>query len=503
VTKRDAPLIVAIDVGTSGARALAVDLNGEVVAEMRRSIDTNTPQPGWVEQDPKDWEVEAWGALTTLAQNIDHPQRIIGVGLTGQSPTVAPFDKKGRALAPGMLYSDNRATAEALEMRERIGAEWMHRHTGHVADAFHIGPKVLWLRCHAARVFAATRRFLQPRDVVFRQLTGIEATDESHAASTLFFDLRARRWGTDLFAAFDLDPTLFPDALAPWCVAGTLRPSLARELGVSRSLPIVIGAADSQCAAFGVGVFDPGPISEMSGTSSCLNSSVLEPLSDLRVTHYSHVVPGRFSTEVGVNTTGAALDWAIRHLGYAHHIALARAAARFRSQALKSAAAPQDMAPLFLPYMGDGERDDPRLRGAFVGLSMRHDRSALAYAVIEGVALAVRTKVLLLKRAGAPFDELRVSGRGAQLDIAGQLRSDALGQPVILLERDATGVGVAMLAALALGYESEARAGIERAVHQARRFEPDGEWHDVEEERAEWFQQVQDSREVRISPGQS
>ena len=317
MSARVAPLLVAIDVGTSGARAVAVDLEGRVVAEVRRPYPTHIPRPGWAEQDPRDWEARAIEALAGLARRVRRPAAVAGIGLTGQCPTIAAFDGRGRPIGRGMLYRDNRAVAEAAAMRERIGVQELHRRTGHVAEAFHAGPKILWLRTHDRQAFAATRCFLQPRDVVLRQLTGRIATDQSHANATLFFDLRARSWAPDLLAAFDLDPALFPEALAPWAVAGGLEPAVARQVGLPAGIPVVAGAGDSQCAAFGAGVVDPGPVSEMAGSSSCLNSAVADPVEDPRVTHYSHVVPDRYTTELGVNTTGAAVEWAVRRLGFA------------------------------------------------------------------------------------------------------------------------------------------------------------------------------------------
>ena len=222
-----APLLVAIDVGTGGARAVAVDLEGRVVAEVRRPYPTHIPRPGWAEQDPRDWEARAVEALAGLARRLRRPAAVAGIGLTGQCPTIAAFDGRGRPIGRGMLYRDNRAVAEAAAMRERIGVQELHRRTGHVAEAFHAGPKILWLRTHDRQAFAATRCFLQPRDVVLRRLTGRVATDQSHANATLFFDLRARSWAPDLLAAFDLDPALFPEALAPWALAGGLEPSAA------------------------------------------------------------------------------------------------------------------------------------------------------------------------------------------------------------------------------------------------------------------------------------
>ncbi len=486
----DTRVVIAVDVGTGGARAVAVTLTGRVLAEVRRPYPTREPQPGWAEQDPDDWADGGAKALTALAHRLGRRYQPIAIGLTGQCPTVAPFDAGGRPVGAGLLYRDNRAVEEAAEMRERIGVAAMHQRTGHVAEAFHVGPKVLWLRRHAPDVFRKTARFLQPRDVVLRRLCGRDATDQTNANATLFFDLRQRRWAPDLFTAFDLNETLFPEALASNAIAGGL--ARGNRLGLPAGLPIVIGSADSQCAAFGAGVVDPGPVSEMAGKSSCLNSAVLQPLDDVRVTHYSHVVPDRFSTELGVNTAGAAIDWAVAQLGYRSYGALAGDASRFRRewQKRETKVDPVEAAPLFLPYLGDGERDDPTLRAAFLGLSSRHDRRALAYAVLEGVAFAVWSTLVILQQAGSPLEELRVSGGGSRLPILSEMKADVLGRPVIDLRHDATAIGAAMLAATACGLEDEAREAIARVVVAGRRVEPTAWGREVIAARAAWFERT-------------
>jgi sugar (pentulose or hexulose) kinase len=467
------PLFAAVDVGTTGARAVAVDLRGRRVAEVRCAYETSMPHPGWAEQDPRDWVATATAALAQLVGRLDG-RRVVAVGLTGQCPTVAPYGTRGAPVGPGLLYRDNRAVVEAAEMRGTVGVSAMHARTGHVAEAFHIGPKVLWLRRHAPAVYGRTRVFLQPRDAVLHRLTGRLATDETHANATLFFDLVGRSWAPDLFATFGVDPALFPEALPPWTVAGTVRAAAAEETGLAAGTPVVVGAADSQCVAYGTLVVEPGPVSEMSGASSCLNSAVRTPRRDRRITHYSHVVPDRFTTELGVNTTGAAVTWAVERLGFGRYPTLAAHAAAGRGQVLRSGAADAPTtAPYFLPFLGDGERDDPTAEGGFVGVSERHDRAALAYAVLEGVALAVADRVRLLRRAGCPVDELRVSGGGARLDVLGQLKADALGVPVRHLDVDASAVGAALLAAGAAGYDSEVRVALAGVVERARVFEPE------------------------------
>jgi xylulokinase len=490
------PLLAAVDVGTTGARAAAIDLAGRVVAEARRPYRTRAPQPGWAEQDAGDWAANAISALAGLTRRLPQPRRIAAVGLTGQCPTVAPIGADGRPVAPGMLYRDNRAVAEAAEMRDRMGVEAMHARTGHVATAFHVGPKVLWLRSRRPDVYAATRRFLQPRDVVLRRLTGREATDETHAAATLFFDLEGRRWADDLFALFDIDADRFPEVIAPWETAAEIPARTAAETGMPAGIPVVIGAADSQCVAFGAGVVDPGPVSEMAGASSCLNSAVLRPLAELAVTHYSHVVRGRFTTELGINTTGAAVDWAMRRLGYRSHAALGGDAERFVRRLARGRGDPRQAAPLFLPYLGDGDRDDPALRGAFVGLSLRHDRPALAYSVLEGIAFAVDGALADLDAAGSPVEELRVSGGGAGLAVLSQIKADVLGRPVLALRSDAAAIGTALLSGDAAGLGEEAAAAVSSVLAAARRYEPSRAAGRLADRR-EWFAETRAAAAMR------
>lgn len=503
---RGAPLVAAVDAGTTGARAIAFDLQGRQVGEARRPYRISSPRPGWAEQDARDWAEGAAAALRGLAARTRAAGRIRAIGLTGQCPSMVPVDEHCAPLRPGMLYRDNRAVAEALEMRERIGDQAMHQRTGHVAEAFHVGPKVLWLRRHEPAIFALTRLILQPRDVVLHRLTGLARTDETHANATLFFNLRGRAWDTGLLTAFGIDPALFPPVLRPWEVAAELPRRAADELGLDPGIPVVIGAADSQCAAFGAGVAGPGPVSEMAGASSCLNSAVPEPLADLRVTHYGHTVPGCYCTELGVNTTGAAISWAVKTLGYATYGELSADAERCRRRMQRAArrggagattaADAVDAVPLFLPYLGDGERDDPSARAGFIGLSDRHSRPELAFAVIEGVALGVRSVLQILEQAGSPLAELRVGGGGARLDLSGQTKADLLGRPVLHLDLDPAGFGAAMLAAAAAGMPDEAAGAALAVRRRARRFVPSRWGSQFELHRAAWFDQVRVSAAV-------
>jgi xylulokinase len=126
-----------------------------------------------------------------------------------------------------------------------------------------------------------------------------------------------------------------------------------------------------------------------------------------------------------------------------------------------------------LPVLGDGERTDPDVRGAFAGLSLRHDRAALARAVLEGVAFAIDDQLELLRSGGAPVTELRVSGGDTRLASWTRIKADVLGIPVRTVPGDAAVSGVAMLAGLGAGIYRDPAEAIDRCVRPDPPVEPD------------------------------
>jgi sugar (pentulose or hexulose) kinase len=472
------PRLVAIDAGTSGARAALFDLDGHLLAEARRSYPTASPQVGWSEQDGNAWRSAALGALRDLAGRTGAGASIRAIGLTGQCPSIVLVDGRGRPTGPGLIYRDNRASAEAAEIRARFGDKVIHARTGHLPSAFHIAPKLLWWRIHRPASFAQARLALQPRDLVALALTGEAATDGTHAAATLVYDLRAGRWDVEMLAALDLDPDLFPRLAASTAVVGGLRENVARGAGLTAGIPVVLGGADSQACALGAGVVGAGPVSEMAGSSTCLNAAVPAPLDVLAVTHYPHVVPGPFTTETGINTTGAAVAWLADRF-YGGRTGRAGAAGYARLDAEAAAAPPGADGILVLPVLADGERTDPDLRAAITGLSLRHDRGAIARALLEGVAHEIRSQIDLLTAGGAPVHELRVSGGDARIASWARIKADVLGIPVLTIPGDAAATGVAMLAGLGAGLYRDVAEAIGRCVRPGPAIEPDAAVSDL------------------------
>lgn len=481
-------VVLALDIGTGGARVSAYDLDGTLVASSVAEYLTYYDRPAWAEQEPEDWWRATLEALQGIASQLEH-HTVKAIGLTGQSPSIAPFDREGKALRRGMIYQDNRAVREAVEWSAQSfhgrgdpsrlpcgggGREAIHKRTGHDPEAFYIGPKLLWVQRHEPEVFASTYLWMQPRDFVVWRLTGQAATDWSHAGSTLLFDVLARTWADDIFFRFDIPRNAFPVALAPWTVVGEVLPSIARQVGLPKGIPVVLGGADSQCCVVGAGVLNSSELSDMAGTSTCLNAPVSQPLSDLRIANYCHVVPDRWCTELGLNASGAAFEWLAALLappGAAPLFAECEGAAR--------QIPPGANGLTFLPYMADGERFNPTLRGGFAGLSLRHGRGDLARAIFEGVAFAIREHLEIMDAAGAPVREIHVSGGGASVDLWNQIKADVTGVPVVSVASDATSLGVALVAGTAVGVYASLEEAVARCVRVSCRYEPNAALADL------------------------
>jgi xylulokinase len=330
----------------------------------------------------------------------------------------------------------------------------------------------MWLRREESAAWERARLVLQPRDWLGLVLTGEAATDGSHAAATLLLDLASRAWAPDILGALDLPSDRLPRLLPSTAVLGRLRPAVARRVGLPAATPVILGGADSQACALGAGVLVPGPVSEMAGSSTCLNAVVRRPLDALAVTHYPHVVGDGLTTETGLNTTGAAVAW-LADLLYGGRSGRAGPADYLRLDAEAAAAAPGAGGVLSVPVLGDGERTDPDVRGAVTGLSLRHDRAVLARAMLEGVAFAIRAQLDLLRAGGSPPTELRISGGDTRLRSWNQIKADITGLPVRTIPGDAAVTGVAMLAGLGVGIYRDVADAVERCVRPDAVIEPD------------------------------
>jgi xylulokinase len=451
-------VLIGLDVGTTAVKALAVADDGEVVARREVSYPLSTPRPGWSEQDPEDW----WRATEQALEGLG-VREPAGIGLSGQMHGLVALDAQDRVIRPAILWNDQRTAAECAEIEQRVGFERLVELTGNRALTGFTAPKLLWLRRHEPQNYARIAHVLLPKDYVRLRLCGERAIDVADASGTLLFDVARRRWSDEVVAALEVDPAWLPPALESPDVSCT----------TPDGVPVAAGAGDQAAGAIGVGVVRPGPLSVALGTSgvvfTALDAYAHDP--QARVHAFCHAVPGAWHAMGVMLSAAGSLRW------------------------LRDVAAPGvDFGPLveeaaawdpgaegltFLPYLA-GERTphaDPDARGAFTGLSVRHDRGALVRAVLEGVAFGLRDSLDLVAALGAEPERGRVSGGGARSELWLQIIASVLELPLERLTvEEGAAYGAAVLGGVAGGVFEDAEEAVAACVHTRGQVEPVPEW---------------------------
>ena len=464
-------VLIGLDVGTSGARALAVDAgSGEVRAEASEPYELLTPHPGWAEQRPGDWWEASRAVLGAVVRRAG--DEVVGLGLTGQMHGSVFLDERDEVIRPALLWNDQRTGAQCAEITERVGARELVARAGNPALTGFQAPKVLWLREHEPEHYARLRTLLLPKDHIRLLLTGDKATDASDASGTLLLDVRARSWSPEVLGALDLDPAWLPAVHEGTEATGTLRPEVADELGLPRDLPVAAGGGDNAAAAVGVGVASAGRISVSIGTSGVIFGPTpgyeIDPSG--RVHAFCHALPGAFHLMAVTLSAGGSLSWWRRVAGPdASFDALVQEAA---------GVAPGAEGLVFLPYLS-GERTphlDPSARGGFLGLSLRHGRAEMTRAVLEGVVLSLRDGLEIMRDLGVRDDDVRAVGGGSRSPVWRGLQADVLGRPIARTHVDeGPAYGAALLAGVACGAfrDGEEAMGLVRLREEVTQPDPE------------------------------
>jgi xylulokinase len=368
------------------------------------------------------------------------------------------LDERDRVLRPAILWNDQRTGAECAEIEEDVGLHRLIELTGNRALPGFTAPKLIWLRRHEPDVYSRINRIVLPKDYVRLRLTGEWAIDAADASGTLLFNVARRRWSDEVLDALEIPREWLPP--------------------VSESTAIA-GAGDQQAAALGVGVVDSTRVSVVLGTSGVVFAALPAYTHDAqaRVHAFCHALPGTWEAMgVMLNAAGSLRWFRDAFAPGLSFDALSADAERWP---------PGAEGATFLPYL-QGERTphaDPDARGAFAGLSLRHDRGALVRAVLEGVAYGLRDSLMLLREIGVSPKAGRAAGGGAHSRLWLEIVASVLGLPLELTSvEEGSAYGAALLAGVASGRYEDALDAVSTTVRVRETVEPNAAWARIYEE---------------------
>jgi xylulokinase len=443
---RTTELLLGLDVGTTGVKALLVDRTGKVVSEAVSEYPMSSPQPLWAEQDPEDWWQATVRSVKQALGKSSHP-RVAAIGLTGQMHGLVLLDDKGKVIRPCIMWNDQRSAPQCAAITEQVGAKRILELTGNPLLPGFLAPKLAWVRENEPDVFRRIDKVLLPKDYIRYRLTRESQSDVSDASGTSLFDVSRRCWSEPMLKVFKVRRSWLPQVLESPVPGSQVSEDAARLTGLRAGTLVVAGAGDQAAGAVGVGAIAEGIISVVIGTSGV----VFAPLghyqreADGRLHAFCHAAPDLWHVMGVMLAAGGSLRWFRDALWKARYDVMTREAA-------KVPAGSDGL--LFLPYLS-GERTpypDPNARGVFFGLNLKHTRAHMARAVMEGVSFGLRDSLELILNLGVPVRQIRLVGGGARSVLWQQILADVFEQPVhVVNAAQGAAFGAALLAGVGAG----------------------------------------------------
>jgi xylulokinase len=465
-------MLLGIDVGTGGTRAVLVDRSGHVVASAASEhAPIRSEHIGWAEQDPSDWWRAAREAIAgVMAQAELTGAEILAVALTGQMHGCVMLDADGNVLRPALIWCDQRTQPECDWLEQKIGRERLIGLTCNPALPNFTLTKLLWVRAHQPEIFGRIAHVLCPKDYVRYKLTGEFAIDMQEASGTLLLDVTHRRWSEEVAEAAEIPMSWLPRLFEGPEICARISDAGAGATGLAAGTPVAAGAGDQGAGAVGMGIVGPGSVSATIGTSGVVFASTDRPAMDPlgRLHTFCHAAPGLWHVMGVTNGAGLSLRW------FRDTFAPGTPYDQLALEAATIAAGSDGL--LWTPYLF-GERTphlDPRARAAFVGFTASHTRAHCVRAVMEGVAFSLRDTFSLFHELQIPVSRIRLGGGGARSPLWRQIQADVYGHPVELLVADEGGAfGAALLAGVGIGAWPSVEAACAATIQVAQQVEPE------------------------------
>ncbi|MBU4509623.1 xylulokinase, partial [bacterium] len=456
--------LLGLDIGTSGAKALLISVEGKIISSKTTSYPLKTLHPGWAEQSPYDWWEATVNAIREIVSNdyIDANQ-IKGISLSGQMHSSVFLNKKMKVIRPAILWSDTRTSKQCKEIYTKAGGldQLIHYVSNPALEGF-TAPKILWLKENEPENYKNVKYILLPKDYIRYRLTGELFTEVSDAAGTLLFDVIKKRWSPGLLKKLEIDPDLLPPVLNSFDPAGKITKNVAEQTGLKFKTPVVAGGADNACGAVGSGIIQEGRVMVSIGSSGVVLAQTDDPQADQegRIHLFNHACPDSWYMMGVMLSAGISYEWLKKKL-FNNRLSCAKL------DQLAEEIEPGSEGLIFLPYLY-GERTphaNANARGVYFGISGKHDQRHFTRSVLEGVTFALKDSLELIKDKGVKIKEIRAIGGGAKSRVWQQILADILGEEINLLNvEEGPAFGAALIAGVGVGVYGSFAEAVNRII---------------------------------------
>ena len=476
-------LYIGVDLGTSAVKLLMMDESGNIQKIVSKEYPLYFPHPGWSEQNPQDWFTQSMEGIKELTSECDKSQ-VAGISFGGQMHGLVVLDKDDQVIRPAILWNDGRTAKETVYLNQDIGKDKLSEYTANIAFAGFTAPKILWMREHEPENYAKIAKIMLPKDYLAYRLSGTFCTDMSDASGMLLMDVKNRCWSKEMLDICGLEQEQLPKLYESYEVVGTLKPEVAKELGISENVKVIAGAGDNAAAAVGTGTVGDGRCNISLGTSGTIFiSSEKFGVDEHNALHSFAHADGHYHL-MGCMLSAASCNkwWNEEILGTSDYVKEQAAIKKLGENRV-----------FYLPYLM-GERsphNNPNARAMFLGMSMDTTRADMTQAVLEGVAFGLRDSLEVARSLGICIDRTKICGGGAKSPLWRKIIANVMNLKVDVIEsEEGPALGGAMLAAVGCGEYPDVETIAKKIVKVVDTIEPETELVAKYEERYQKFRTI-------------
>jgi len=444
--------ILALDLGTTGNRAILFDKKQRIVQSAYREFRQIFPKPGWVEHNP----VEIWQSARSVMKQVLSKvklKEVAAIGVTNQRETTVVWDKNsGKPICNAIVWQCRRTQGDCERLKQAGWSNKIKRKTGLVIDAYFSSTKVKWILDHVKgakqKARAGNLAFGTVDSWMVWNLTGgkVHVTDFSNASRTMLFNIRTLKWDQELLRKFQVPSSMLPEVAETSGYIGDLS-----FPGLKTNIPITGIVGDQQGAMFAQGCFGPGVVKNTYGTGLFLQTNTNRKLKYAKnlLSTIAWKIGGKidYALEGSVFIGGASVQWLRDGIKI-----IKRASETERL----SRGIPSNEGVYFVPALvGLGAPYwDSSARGTIIGITRGTNEKHLARAALESIAYQTRDVVHEMEdELKTPLKHLQVDGGAVQNNFLMQFQADILGCQVERPKNiETTALGAAGLAGLAVGF---------------------------------------------------
>ncbi|MEG0963158.1 MAG: FGGY family carbohydrate kinase [Lachnospiraceae bacterium] len=467
--KHGKQMFLGIDLGTSAIKMVLIDEQKKVLAQISKEYEAAQPENGFNEIDPTVWFDSMIKGMEEILQGTNK-SLLKGIGVTGQMHTLITLNKDGEAIRPAIMWNDMRTSNLIPELRKQMVGFPEGDYLARTISTGSPAANLYWMRINEPEKFNQIKKFLIGPDYLVYCLTGTYGTDYCEASTSCLFQIKERKWSTEMRKLIGLTEEMYPQVRGSALPAGILRKEIAKRLSLEQEICVLTGTGDNLATAISTGCLGRRyPVISL-GTSGVF----MMPVQNIKLESKGKIILFSFDNQSysyllqgAVQSNGSTFDWWVKGiLGEKNFTKVDK---------IVDIDSSSDNGVLFYPHlMGDKTLyADPNIRGAFIGLSAETNRSDMLYAVIEGLCFSFRELAERMDLPLSQFGSVKAVGGGAKSKVWMQTLANVLNISIEQMDgMIGPAFGIALLTAYCCGCFESLEQISEGTVNIKKRFIP-------------------------------